>query len=276
MSVLALATGCKKQETDPGTTTKKTGIPTATTSDVTVFTQETATLGGNVTNDGGLTVTERGICWSKTINPTKANNYIAVGTGTGIFSTSVTGLELGTRYYVRAYAVNSAGISYGEEKSFTTLATLTIGLHYQGGIICYLDGTMAHGYICAESDNGFDKEWGCQSMKITYAMGTELGKGLSNTSAIVSACGESDRAAYICSNLEQGGYADWFLPSIDELKLMYDNLAKNGKGGFSTGQYWSSTQSSVANMAQVIAFNDGHSQNNGKNSKLYVRAMRSF
>lgn len=275
LAVLTLAISCKKKEAE--SEPAKNTAPVVTTSDVTVFTQETATFGGNVTSDGGLSVTERGVCWSITPNPTKANPYMAaVSTGTGTFTISVTNLKLGTKYYVRAYAVNSAGISYGDEKSFTTVATLAIGLHYQGGIICYLDGTLAHGYICAEADNGTNKEWGCQSMKISNAMGTEVGKGLSNTSAIVSACGEQDRAAYICSNLDQGGYSDWFLPSVDELTMIYNNLAKDGKGGFTQGQYWSSTQSPTDNMAQVVAFNDGHSQHNGKNSMLYVRAMRSF
>lgn len=97
--------------------------PTVSTSTVTDIDYQAATCGGNVTDDGGLTVTERGICWGISHNPDIGSGFshLAASTaGTGIFTVIVTGLTDGTTYYVRAYAKNSLGVDYGEEKSFTT------------------------------------------------------------------------------------------------------------------------------------------------------------
>ncbi len=99
-------------------------LPTLTTSAVTSYTSTTAVMGGNITNAGTPTYTERGVCFATTHNPTTSNNKTAIsGTGTGTFSASVTsGLAANTLYYVRAYAINSAGVAYGSEVSFTTQA----------------------------------------------------------------------------------------------------------------------------------------------------------
>ena len=109
--------GCKKEDTKTDST-----IPVlAATKAVTVITQTSATSGGNVTSDGGLPVTSRGVCYGKNSNPiididSKTEN----GTGSGEFGSSLTGLEAGTKYFVRAYATNSKGTGYGSEVSFTT------------------------------------------------------------------------------------------------------------------------------------------------------------
>ena len=95
-------------------------LPAVTTTAVTNINQTTATSGGNVTSDGGATVTARGVCWSTSPNPTLANNYTSDGTGTGIFISNITGLIASTIYYVRSYATNSVGTSYGNEISFTS------------------------------------------------------------------------------------------------------------------------------------------------------------
>jgi len=95
--------------------------PTLTTIQVTNITQTTATCGGNVTNDGGETVTERGICWSTEHNPTSSGNHISCGSGSGSFTATITGLVANTLYYVRAYAKNANGMAYGGELCFRTL-----------------------------------------------------------------------------------------------------------------------------------------------------------
>ena len=95
--------------------------PTVTTTAISNIDKTTATGGGNVTADGGATVTARGICWSTSQNPTVDGNHTTDGTGTGNFTSSMTGLSANTTYYVRAYATNSAGTAYGEQVSFTTL-----------------------------------------------------------------------------------------------------------------------------------------------------------
>ena len=107
-------------------TSQNVSAPTVTTAQVTNITQTTATGGGNVTNDGGATVTERGICWSTEHNPTMSHSHANNGTGTGEFTCSLRNLTAGTTYYVRAYAKNSVGISYGAEVSFATEQAVTL------------------------------------------------------------------------------------------------------------------------------------------------------
>jgi len=103
-------------------TTMDFDLPEVTTAEVTNITQTSAKGGGEVTSDGGTTVTERGICWSTNHNPTVSGNHSNNGTGTGSFTCNITGLNAHTTYYVRAYATNSHGTSYGEEVSFNTSA----------------------------------------------------------------------------------------------------------------------------------------------------------
>jgi uncharacterized protein (TIGR02145 family) len=112
------------------TTSQSVSMATVTTTAVTTFTTTTAVLGGNVTSDGNATVTERGVVYATTQNPTTSNTKVTMGTGTGIFSNTVTGLTANTTYYIRAYAINSQGTSYGSEVSFKTnpilaMATVT-------------------------------------------------------------------------------------------------------------------------------------------------------
>ncbi|WMJ72346.1 Ig-like domain-containing protein [Cytophagaceae bacterium ABcell3] len=106
-------------------------LPTVTTSSPTSITTTSATLGGNVTDDGGATVTERGIVYSTSTYPTTSDNKVPIGEGTGSFSQSVTGLNPGTLYYTRAYAINSEGTTYGTQQSFTTLSSVTSIKRYE-------------------------------------------------------------------------------------------------------------------------------------------------
>ena len=94
--------------------------PTVTTKAVTEVTLNSAIVSGEVTADGGASVTERGACVATVSNPTVANTKITAGSGVGEFTCELTGLQEGTKYYVRAYAVNSKGTAYGEEVVFTT------------------------------------------------------------------------------------------------------------------------------------------------------------
>jgi len=102
------------------------GFPTIKTNSITEYGENTATGGGKVLSDGGATITERGVCWSTSENPTVGDNKSTDGSGAGSFTCSISGLEPVTLYYVRAYAINSAGTAYGEQASFTTtLPTFT-------------------------------------------------------------------------------------------------------------------------------------------------------
>jgi formylglycine-generating enzyme required for sulfatase activity len=96
------------------------GLPAVTTTLVEVLSNSEARLGGEVTSDGGDPVTERGVVWNTGGTPTLSDNKIAIGTGTGSFSTVLDSLTANTTYYVRAYATNSLGTVYGSEQSFVT------------------------------------------------------------------------------------------------------------------------------------------------------------
>lgn len=96
--------------------------PTVSTLSISNVTENSATCSGNVSSQGGSTVTERGVCYGLAPNPTINNTTVTSGTGTGSFTCELTGLTKNTKYYVKAYAKNSYGVAYGEEKSFTTNA----------------------------------------------------------------------------------------------------------------------------------------------------------
>ena len=106
-----------KTEALPTTVT----LPTVVTASVTEITTNSAKGGGEVTNDGGAEVTERGICWSTSENPTLSDSHVASGTGTGAFSAMMENLEVYTTYHVRAYATNEVGTAYGLDREFVTV-----------------------------------------------------------------------------------------------------------------------------------------------------------
>jgi uncharacterized protein (TIGR02145 family) len=110
----------------PTTFNALASIPVLTTAPITDVTTTSATSGGNIPDDGGAAITARGVCWNTSSNPTIGNSKTTDGTGTGTFTSSITGLLTNTTYYVRAYATNSAGTSYGDEavlKTFTGTVT---------------------------------------------------------------------------------------------------------------------------------------------------------
>lgn len=104
-------------------------VVTGTISDITV---NSAKASGTVTDDGGVTVFERGICWDTVANPTISHHKIPSGSGVGQFTCDITGLDLNTTYHVRAYATNTYGTNYGDDVTFTTLGiipqVITVGL----------------------------------------------------------------------------------------------------------------------------------------------------
>ena len=107
-------------------------IPIVTTTAISSITATTASTGGNITSDGGASVTEKGVCWSTAANPTTSDSHTSDGTGTGSFTSSITGLSAGTAYHVRAYATNSVGTGYGSDVSFTTSDASTLYVSISG------------------------------------------------------------------------------------------------------------------------------------------------
>jgi uncharacterized protein (TIGR02145 family) len=110
----------------------------SSTSAIGSITTTSASSGGNISSDGGYAITARGVVWGTTTNPTiSLSTKTTDGTGVGSFTSNITGLSVGTLYYVRSYATNSAGTSYGTEISFTTSA----------GSLATLAATVAAGSI---------------------------------------------------------------------------------------------------------------------------------
>jgi hypothetical protein len=146
-----------------------------------------------------------------------------------------------------------------------------------GGWIFYDKGNSSDGwrYLEAASEDQADRvEWGCYEKSIPGAKGTAVGTGKSNTQAIIKSCGEAYIAARKCTAYRGGGKSDWFLPSKDELDLMYNNLYKKGVGGFAGYFYWSSSEGN-ADQAWLQLFSHGNQGFLNKNYDNRVRAVRA-
>jgi len=187
---------------------------TISTSAVIAITGSGMISGGNVTNDGGSTVTARGVCWNTAIHPTVSNSKTTNGTGTGAFVSGVSGLAKGTTYYVRSYATNSWGTSYGTELMFTTIQ-LSIGDSYQGGKVAYIlqpgdtgyiEGTT-QGLIAALADQSASAPWGGTENNFAGTVeSSAIGTGNYNTTTILAwyaseSVSTTGIAARICSDL---------------------------------------------------------------------------
>jgi hypothetical protein len=270
-------------------TTNELSIPTLNTNTVSSITTNSAVSGGLVISDGGAPITAKGVCWSLNNNPTIIDSKTNDGTGVGSFISQLSQLLNNTKYYFRAYASNSLGTAYGNLDSFKTAQVYNVGQSYQGGIIGYIlqpedpgyDINVPHGIIVAPSDQG-TSFWACGSCPIIGNTLSEIGTGLQNTNNIVNACtvnvvfcNSSYTAARICYDLVLNDFSDWYLPSINELDKLYAN--RNLIGGFSSGNYWSSTEYGGPN-AWYIWFSSGQRRYNDfqKTNTLNIRAIRSF
>lgn len=260
------------------TTTASTnaGLPTLNTADVT-YKRGSIFSGGNVIDNGAAIIANRGVCLSKTINPTINDLKISVTGTTGSFETILSNLEPNTTYYVRSFATNSFGTAYGNQLSFNTGAKV-VGNSYNGGVIAYVfqkgdPGYVAgeiHGIIAAPVDQTSAK-WGCDNSSIRNTS-TAIGTGNTNSINIATVCGSTNIAARICNDLILNGYYDWYLPSKDELNKLI--LNRNLIGGFSVGLYWSSSESAI-NYAHAQGYFEG-SKIALKSDANRVRAVRSF
>jgi uncharacterized protein (TIGR02145 family) len=131
--------------------------PILNTTAASSITQNTAISGGTITSNGGSDIISSGICWSTSATPTIANSKTTNGTTSGTFTSSMTGLALGTTYYVRAYATNAIGTGYGAAQSFTTLPfenVPTAANPVTNGLMLYLDATRSASY------SGSGNSWG--------------------------------------------------------------------------------------------------------------------
>ena len=95
-------------------------LPAVTTTPATSIVSTAAISGGDITSDGGASITARGVCWSTITNPVNTGNHTDDNSGTGTYTSNITGLIANQTYYVRAYATNSVGTAYGNELTFIT------------------------------------------------------------------------------------------------------------------------------------------------------------
>ena len=184
-------------------------------------------------------------------------------------------------------SVNAGNLSSAEQLNIAAVSfenmtpTLAIGKTYQGGIIFYIDSTKSHGLIAAAQDQDTGLQWSNGSYVLTGAANTALGFGKANTASILTAQGAGSYAAKLCDELVIGAYSDWYLPSKDELNLMYTRIGQGAAapltniGGFAPGSYWSSSETAT-NGAWSQNFMAGSQLGYYKNAAFYVRAIRAF
>ena len=219
-------------------TTVEIVLPTVTTNAVTNIKATTATCGGYVSSDGNGTVTARGICWSTKPNPTISDSKTTDGSGTGSFTSYMSGLKDGTTYYVRAYATNEKGTSYGEEVSFTTLErTFENGYEY---VDLGLSVKWATCNVGADSPEEYGDyfAWGETSTKKTYDEDNCPTYGLSISQLQSQGYIDSEgnlTSQYDAATANWGG--DWRMPTYDELKELSNNCTwtwttQNGVNGY--------------------------------------------
>jgi hypothetical protein len=154
----------------------------------------------------------------------------------------------------------------------TTYVLPEIGIYWPegGGIVIYLDGSGLHGLAAATESQSAAAIYGCLGLNITGAFSGAIGTGQANTNAILLACGTPGIAARLCDNLVLNGKSDWYLPSLDELNLVFLQ-----KQAFPTlaGTHISSTQ----NDATTAWMQSGAIQLAvGKDQQRAVRAIRTF
>lgn len=156
-----------------------------------------------------------------------------------------------------------------------------IGLNYAGGLIFHVNPNGS-GFVAAPADLPILYEWGCYYQDVNGANGFAIGTGSQNTTEIVSGClvNPAD-AATACVNYNGGGYTDWYLPSIDELTAIYQNIGPGASGnnnivGFPTNTaYWSSTEFNAYDAYQLYV-NTGTYFIDAKTYSVNVRPVRSF
>ena len=255
-------------------------LPQVTTRAISGITSSSAQSGGDVTSDGGGTITAKGVCWSTESEPTLSDDLTSDGTGTGAFTSNLSGLTKSTTYYTRAYATNQAGTGYGEEVIFKT---------YEGTVSDY----NGNNYYTVKIG---DQVWMAENLKTTrYADGSDIPLvetgtawdalvaldkgycwyenmtsnrdtygGLYNWAAAMNGAGGSDANP----SGVQGACPDgWHLPSDAEWTVLSDYL---GGGGIAGGKmkeagtvHWDSPNTGATNESGFAALPAGTRDDDG-------------
>ena len=196
-----------------------------------------ANCGGNVTYDGGSAVTARGVCWNTEQNPTVNNSHTTNGNGTGSFTSHIVGLNANTTYYVRAYATNSVGTAYGEERYFTTASSANSGPFYCGiDSVTDYDGNVYHTVEIGQQC------WMKENLRTThYEDGTVINPTLylSIYSDSITKCGHSYKWAAMMhgeansntnpSEVQGICPSGWHVPSATEITQLTDYVGSHSQ-----------------------------------------------
>lgn len=229
-----------------------------------------------------------------TISPL-GTSYVTLGTsqtytitpsaGYHISAITVDGIPVGTSSSTFNFSSIAASHTISVAFSNTVLA---VGDSYQGGIIAYLlapgdigyDSAVQHGIIAATSDQSTGIRWNNGTPVTTGASGSLVGDGLTNTNINISVMGPGIYASTICRSYTGGGYTDWFLPSINELQILYSVGISSVIGGFNFGAYYySSTEAPLmfgTILPWAVFFNTGSVLTIPSGTSCYVRATRYF
>ena len=244
--------GCSKSTTDskPAPVASFTWKTSNTTAPSTVVFTNTSTNASSYIWDFGDGTT------STVISPTHIYNTV------GTFTATLT-------------ATNSSGSSSAYD-NINTVSPYSIGQSYGGGIVFYIDQTGFHGLIAATSDQAPSIRWNNGTNLTSASLSTAIGTGNSNTNIIIGFQGAGAYAAKQCKGVING-YSDWYLPSKDELNLLYNQWS--AVGGFYNAEYWSSSDwgNSSISAAWSQDFTNGTQYGHDKSRvNCRVRAIRSF
>ncbi|MFT3751684.1 MAG: hypothetical protein QM800_02020 [Paludibacter sp.] len=257
------------------TTSAPTAPIVATTTAATVISANAANTGGTITSDGGSAITAKGVCWGLSSNPVLGvGNFTNNGTGTASYVSNITGLTGNTAYYVRSYATNSVGTSYGPQQTFTTWvqAPYTLGQNLGYGYCAYVapDGS---GFIVSY-DIPSTAPWGCSGTSI--ATSTALGSGQANTTLILATCATRPIAASVADDYTGGGFTDWYLPSALEWGKIGALGTTVGLGSYSNNYYTSSQSSATYVTSWFTNFNAGYQSSASKLAGVndYIKQLR--
>jgi hypothetical protein len=187
------------------------------------------------------------------------------------------GTDIQLRTSTLTFTLELQDLSQG---SVITFHSTDLDLGPAGGIVFYDKGYYSDGWRYLESapaNSEFTASWSSIGHYIT-GLQIKIGTGKDNTTLLahtLAEIGETERAAQICFQVDINGFSDWFMPSRDELDMMYQNLHLFGVGGFSNTYYWSSSQV-WTDTAWFISFNHGQQGFHAKNCTYRVRAIRAF
>ena len=246
---------------------------------------------------GTGSILARGVCYSTSANPNIASSLTQQSTGSGAYNEFVTNLQPNTTYYLRAFATNSLGTSYGNQVVFKTKKVNVVGDTLGGGIIAYILAPGDQGYVMGEQHGLIALPWDYFNISLSYAgsCGTwtsastsqYIGDGAANTNSTYTACSSATTlgAVQVAYNLVANGQSDWHIPSSDELNKLLLSSAFNSLALTNGQLYFSSYLNGTSvnlyrrmfiGYAQVEGISHTFSSSTALSGGVKLRVVRYF